>query len=224
MSNKHKKTFLPPKALNIKQAELIKAINSKELVVTTGPAGTGKTYVAAAYAAYFYHHSKCDKIILTRPTVPVGKSLGFFPGTLEEKLQPWVYPFISVLEDFLSKGEVECMVKNDKIQLVPFETIRGHTFNNAFVVLDEGQNTTTEEMKAFVTRLGKNTTTVVNGDISQSDIKGSRNGLKTICDIIMDEENSKLQEKCALIEFDYFDIVRSDLCKLFVQAFDKQGL
>ena len=214
-----KNSFHPPKALTPNQAELIKLINSKELTITTGPAGTGKSFLSAAYAAYFYHLRKVNKIILTRPTVPVSRSIGFLPGTLEEKLQPWTLPFTKVLEEFLSRGEIECMVKNGKLDIIPFETIRGHTFDNAFVVLDEAQNATKAEMIAFMTRLGKGSTVIVNGDLKQSDLVKEQSGLKYILDIMQKDE--KLKEKVGTLEFTVDDIVRSDLCSLWVRAFDK---
>jgi len=219
MSAKNRKLELP-KPLTLKQSDLIKAILDKEMVITVGPAGTGKSFIPAAMAAWFYSHQKVDKIILTRPTVPVGKGIGFFPGTLEEKLEPWTLPFIMVLEEHLSKGEVDCMFKNGKIEVVPFETIRGHTFNDAFVVLDEAQNTTVPEFKAFVTRIGQRTKTVINGDILQSDLKGNDiSGLEFGLNLLKQVKNIELQAKVGLVSFDYNDIVRSDLCKAWVKAF-----
>lgn len=213
-----KNSFTPVKPLNHKQAELIKAIHQKEMVIITGPAGTGKSYIAAALAAQLYHQQKVKKIILTRPTVPVGKTLGFMPGTLLEKLQPWVAPFTQVLEEFLSKGEVDCMLKNDKLQLVPFETIRGHTFNESFVILDEAQNTTKSEMTAFLTRIGKGSTTIINGDFMQSDLAGKGNGLEMIADTLSNKMNSKLRDTVDWVDFSVSDIVRGEVCRLWIEA------
>ena len=212
-----KNSFTPIKPLNPKQAKLIQSIYTKELVISTGFAGTGKSYLTAALAAQFYHEQKVDRIVLTRPTVPIEKSLGFMPGNAFEKLQPWMAPFISVLEQFLSKGEVECMLKNEKLQLIPFETLRGYTFNQSFVILDEAQNSSISEMKCMLTRLGKNSTTVINGDPTQTDLKKA-NGLDYLCDLYL--KHKPLQAKVDWVQFDKSEIVRSDLCRLFIEAME----
>ncbi len=217
---KHKH-FILPKALTVHQADLIKCIQTKEMTLVIGPAGTGKSYIPAAYAAYYYQTGRIDKIILTRPTEPVGgKGIGFLPGTLEEKMAPWVAPFVKVLEQHLSTNEVECMVKNGKLEVVPFDTIRGHTFNNAFVVLDEAQNTTITQIKAFVTRLGENSVTVINGDCEQSDLKNNEDsGLEYLVNLWEDDRNAELASKVGFIEFDIDDCVRSYMCRLWLRAF-----
>lgn len=208
-----------PKALTPNQQALIEGIHKKEMVVALGPAGTGKTFISAAFAAFFYDIGKSKKIVLTRPTIPTGKSIGFFPGDLDEKMEPWVRPFMEILEEHLTKGKVELMRKNGIIEVVPFEVIRGRTFNDAFVILDEAQNCTALEIKAFVTRHGDNCTTVINGDISQSDLNGSGNGLELIVSMI--KKSPKLLESVALAEFTSEDIVRSGLCQIWVQEFEK---
>ena len=210
--------FAPPKALNAKQGELVHSLNTKELTITLGPAGTGKTYLSSCFAGFFYKSGKVKRIVITRPTVPTGKSIGFFPGTLDEKMAPWTRPIIDVLEDYLSKGAVETMIKNGKLEVVPFETIRGRSWQDTFVILDEAQNTTKEEIKAFVTRLGEGSTTVVNGDLSQSDLKEA-NGLAYLIKTV--KSSPKLREAVGLIEFKSQDVVRSGLCKLFVEAFEE---
>ncbi len=209
-----------PKALNNNQLILIKSILSKEMTITTGPAGTGKTFLAAAYAALLYTSGEVDKIVLTRPTVPVSRTIGHLPGTLEEKLAPWTIPITEVLIDYLGKGQVECMVKNGKIEVVPFETIRGRTFNKSFIILDEAQNTTVEEVKAFVTRIGRDSKTIINGDESQSDLK-QKSGLTYLRYLLEDINNEKLSEKVGLVEFTSKDIVRSGISKLWVEAFER---
>ena len=214
------KPFHLPKPLNQRQADLIKSIETKDMTIVFGSAGTGKTFLPAVYAAYYYYIGRIDKIILTRPTVPVGKGLGFLPGTLEEKLAPWVAPFVQVLEQHLSPNEVECMVKNGKLQVVPFDTIRGHTFKDAFIILDEAQNTTEAEIKAFVTRIGERSKTVINGDISQTDLKNvDDSGLAYLLYLLEDIKNEELANEVGIIEFDYTDCVRSRLCKLWIKAF-----
>lgn len=209
----------PPKALTSKQSQLIEAIHHKDMIVALGPAGTGKTYLSAMYAGYYYKLGKVKRIVLTRPTVATGKSIGFFPGTLEEKMEPWVHPFKTALEEYLGKSAVETMIKKGSFEIVPFEVIRGRTFDDAFVILDEAQNCTKLEMKAFVTRQGEGSTVVVNGDMSQSDLNGNGNGLEMISNMI--RKSVDLKNKVSIIEFTYDDIVRSDLCKLWVREFSK---
>lgn len=159
-----------------RQADYIKAINHAQQVVVLGPAGTGKTFIAATIAADMYELGLIDKIILTRPNVSAGKSIGFFPGSLEEKMAPWMAPIIEVLNARMDKGVLDTAFKAGNIEIVPFETMRGRSFNNAFVILDEAQNTSPHEMKMFLTRVGENCKVVINGDIMQSDLN-ERSGL-----------------------------------------------
>ena len=217
--SKQSSHFQLPKALSENQLSFMNAIVDKDMVIATGPAGSGKTFLTAVYAAYYYHTGKVEKIVLTRPTVPTGKSIGFFPGDLQEKMAPWTAPFISVLESYLSKGGVECMIKNGHLEIVPFEVIRGRTFDKAFVILDEAQNTTFTEMKAFVTRMGEDSKMIVNGDLDQSDLNTVTNGLSVLKTTLELRTNSKLASKVGLINFTWDDIVRSELCKLWVKAF-----
>ena len=211
--------FLPPQALNAKQSELINCIRDLEMTITVGPAGTGKTYIPSCYAGYFYKKGIVDKIIITRPNVPTGKSIGFFPGTLNEKMEPWTKPITDVLVDYLTAGAVETMIKSGNIEIVPFETIRGRSWSNAFIMLDEAQNTTVEEMKAFCTRIGENCRVVVNGDTTQSDLKERNNGLAFVTNVINNSNN--LRDTVGLVTFTSQDIVRSGLCQMFVQAFEQ---
>lgn len=208
----------PPIPKNEKQDQLIRAIKEKEMIVVTGPAGTGKTFLSACYAGWFYKKGYVKKIVLSRPTVPTGKSIGYFPGSLEEKMEPWVTPFISALQDYLGKGTTDELLRKGKIEIVPFEVLRGRSFNDAFVILDEAQNCTPLEIKAFVTRHGENSTTVINGDITQSDLNGAGNGLSLITDMI--KRNKELKSQVALVDFEIKDIVRSGLCKSWVKAFE----
>lgn len=219
-TNAEGKPFTTPSAKTLKQAELIDAINHKEMIITLGPAGTGKTYIPSCLAGFFYKSSKVRKIVITRPTVPTGKSIGFFPGTLDEKMAPWTRPIIDVLEDYLSKGAVETMIKNGSLEIVPFETIRGRSWVDSFIILDEAQNTTKEEIKAFVTRVGETCVTVINGDISQSDLKDSGNGLAYLINLC--KRDWDLNKEVKVIEFTSEDVVRSGLCKLFVKAFERE--
>ena len=203
--------------MNENQALYIKALKSCPQVIVTGPAGTGKTYIASTYAAQLFAKGQIDKIILTRPNVASGRSLGFFPGSMEEKMAPWVIPFTDVLQENLGAA-YEIAVKKRQIDIVPFEVMRGRTFNNAFVILDEAQNTSPAEMKMFLTRIGDQSQVLLNGDIKQSDLK-TASGLKSIIDMI------RLQKlPVDHIEFTVDDIVRSDICAMWVKAFDKAGI
>jgi len=210
---------LPPLSpKNDKQAAYIKALKTSPQVIVTGCAGTGKTYIASVYAAKLYAAGKIDKIILTRPNVAAGRSLGFFPGTMEEKMAPWVIPFTDVLQAELGEEVYGIASRKKNIDIVPFEVMRGRTFNNSFVILDEAQNTSPAEMKMFLTRIGENSQVLLNGDIKQSDLRLT-SGLKTIIDMI-----HKQRLPVPHVEFTVDDIVRSDICAMWVKAFDREGL
>ena len=135
-----------------------------------GPAGTGKTWIAATFAADLLRTGRIDKIMLTRPNVPCGRSLGFFPGTLEDKFAPWAAPVSEAIKDRIGKAAYEIALKRGDIELVPFEVMRGRSWKNAFVLLDEAQNATPAEIKTFLTRIGEDCTVVINGDVSQCDL------------------------------------------------------
>jgi phosphate starvation-inducible PhoH-like protein len=201
-----------------RQAEYIRAIDEASQVIVLGPAGTGKTYIAATYACNLYTLKDIDKIIITRPNVAAGKSIGYFPGTLEEKMMPWVMPVLEVLHWHLGKGVVETGIKNGNIEIAPFETMRGRSFQDAFVILDEAQNVTPHEMKMFLTRVGNNCKVILNGDIQQSDL-GETSGLAKAIHIA-----KKHMIPVPIVEFTPDDIVRSDLCKKWIVAFMAEGL
>lgn len=203
---------------NGKQASYIEALKTSPQVIVTGSAGTGKTYIAATWAALLFAAGSVERIILTRPNVPSGRSLGFFPGSMEEKMAPWVIPFTDVIQQHLGPGAFETSVKKRAIDIVPFEVMRGRTFHNSFVILDEAQNTTPAEMKMFLTRIGDGSQVVINGDIKQSDLK-SDSGLLTVLKMI-----KKQDLPVPHIEFTVDDIVRSDICAMWVRAFDSLGI
>lgn len=225
--NKNNVTELPkkstycPKPLQPKteaQAELIHSINSNVQTIVYGSAGTGKTFVSAAIACDMLMSGQIEKIILTRPNVPAGRSLGFFPGTLEDKMAPWIAPFTEVFKERMGANAYECQTKLGNIEVVPFEVIRGRTFKNCFVLLDEAENTTHQEMKAFITRIGEDSTVVINGDIKQKDIP-ENSGLELLLTLI--EKYNYMRKKIGVVEFTVDDIVRSDLCADWVRIFDK---
>jgi len=202
--------------LNDNQRRYIDALKVYPQVIVSGHSGTGKTYIAATYAANMYATGEIDKIIITRPNISVGKELGFFPGTLEEKFAPWAAPVLDVLTEHLGKGVVDTGIKNRNIEMAPLSTMRGRSFHNAFIILDEASNTTAAEMKMFLTRIGNECKVVINGDVRQSDIS-VESGLAVAI---------RLSQKCSIdvphIEFGIDDIVRSDLCREWIIAFETE--
>lgn len=206
------KKVVPLVPKNPAQKNYIECINRFPQVFVTGPAGTGKTYIAAAIAADMFLRKEVSKVILTRPNIPAGKSLGFFAGSIEEKIAPWVVPLTEVLEHRLGKGRFEVALKRNDIEIVPFEVMRGRSFNDAFVILDEGQNLTPHEMKMFLTRIGENTKVVVNGDLLQHDLKET-SGLAKAIDLIF-----KCNIEAAVCHFTHDDVVRSGICAQWTRA------
>ena len=212
------RTLPPIKALNPAQADYLKALHKSPQVIVLGPAGTGKTWIAATHAADQLRNRRIDKIILTRPNVPCGRSLGFFPGSMEDKFAPWAQPVADAIKDRIGKAAFDIAVKNGGIELVPFEVMRGRSWKNAFVLLDEAQNCTAAEIKTFLTRIGEDCTVVVNGDVSQCDLTvGS--GLRVVVDMIRQQDLP-----VPVIEFSQADIVRSGVCAMWVNAFETAKL
>ena len=205
-----------PKTLN--QGRLIDAIASSHQVLILGPAGTGKTYVTATCAADLYTLKEIDKIVITRPHVAVGKELGFLKGDLQEKTMPWALPVLDVLEKHLGKGTVETGIKNGNIEMAPLALMRGRSFDNAFIIVDETQNITTHELKMMLTRVGEGTTIVLNGDVQQSDLKEA-DGLSKIIHLA-----KKHMLPVPIIEFGVDDIIRSDITAMWVKVFMKEKL
>ena len=199
--------------MNEKQSAYLDALKSSAQVAVLGPAGTGKTWIAATYAADLYRQRRIDKIILTRPNVPSGRSLGFFPGGLTEKFAPWVAPVVEAIVERVGRAAYDIALKNDDIQLVPFEVMRGRSWKDAFILLDEAQNATPAEMKTFLTRVGENCTVVINGDVSQGDLRET-SGLTTVIHLIKSQGLP-----VPVIEFTRDDIVRSGQCAMWVAAF-----
>jgi len=201
-----------------KQKELLDAFKEYSQVFILGPAGTGKTYVTATYAADLYTTKEIDKIVITRPHVAVGKELGFLKGDLQEKTMPWALPVLDVLEKHLGKGAVETGIKNGNIEMAPLALMRGRSFDNAFIIVDETQNITTHELKMLLTRVGESTTIVLNGDVQQSDLKEA-DGLSKVIHLA-----KKHMLPVPIIEFGVEDIVRSDICAQWVKVFMKENL
>lgn len=199
------------------QLSLIRAINSSSQVIVTGPAGTGKSFIPASMAADWLAEGKVEKIILCRPIVSVGKSMGFLPGDQDEKMQPWMIPLIEPLQQRLGKGFVEYCLKSGKIEVAPIETMRGRTFKDAFVIVDEAQNLSLHELKMLVTRVGENTQLVIDGDIAQTDLNNSG-----LADLIHLSKTYNID--CVSVTLGLEDIVRSGIVKQWLTAFHKEGM
>jgi phosphate starvation-inducible PhoH-like protein len=206
------------KPLNDNQALYLKHLKASEQVIVCGFSGTGKTFMAATYAANMYANREIVKIILTRPNVAVGKDLGYFPGTLEEKFAPWAAPVLDVLNEQLGKGTVETGIKNRNIEMAPLALMRGRSFKDAFIIVDEAQNISVAEIKMLLTRVGENSMIVINGDIQQSDLKEA-DGLSKIIHLA-----KKHMLPVPIVEFQIEDIVRSDICAMWVKVFYKEKL
>jgi phosphate starvation-inducible PhoH-like protein len=187
-------------------------------VLILGPAGTGKTYVTATCAADLYILKEIDKIVITRPHVAVGKDIGFLPGTLEEKAQPWALPVLDVLVKHLGRGAVDTGLKAGNIEVATLALMRGRSFDDAFIIVDEAQNIDIPEIKMLLTRVGEGSTIVLNGDIQQSDLKGT-SGLAKIIHL-----SKKYMLDAPVVEFGIDDIVRSGICAEWVKVFMKEGL
>ncbi len=197
------------------QAAYIRALRSHELVFATGPAGTGKTYLAVAMAVSLMMEGQVDRIILSRPAVEAGERLGFLPGDLREKVDPYLRPLYDALYDMLPAEQVMSRLSNGEIEVAPLAFMRGRTLSNAFVILDEAQNTTPVQMKMFLTRLGENSRMAVTGDLSQVDLpKGQPSGLRDAVDLLAG------MERVAFVQFTNADVMRHALVTRIVRAYE----
>jgi len=198
------------------QADYVKALFESDLVFGLGPAGTGKTYLAVAMAVYMFINRKVDRIILSRPAVEAGEKLGFLPGDLKEKVDPYLRPLYDALYDMIPGERVIKMVETGEVEVAPLAFMRGRTLANSYIILDEAQNTTPTQMKMFLTRLGENSRMVVTGDMSQIDLpKDVKSGLRDALNKIEHIEGIKC------IRFSDVDVVRHDLAAKIVQAYDE---
>ena len=213
---KTKKKLISPR--NINQKDFIGNLMNYDLTFGIGPAGTGKTYLAIAVAVSMFLKGQVDKVILTRPAVEAGEKLGFLPGDIKDKIDPYMQPLYDALNDFLPVKQVSKMLEDKKIEIIPLAFMRGRTLSNSFIILDEGQNTTSNQMKMFLTRLGRNSKAAVTGDLTQIDLpKGSVSGLY---------EATKILNKLNDIGFIYFtskDVVRHNLVQKIVNAYDSRS-
>jgi phosphate starvation-inducible PhoH-like protein len=197
------------------QATYIRALRERELVFGLGPAGTGKTYLAVAAAVDYLMSGAVQRIILSRPAVEAGERLGFLPGDLREKVDPYLRPLYDALYDMMPAEQIEKRLGSGEIEVAPLAFMRGRTLANAYVILDEAQNTTPVQMKMFLTRLGENARMTVTGDLSQIDLpRGTRSGLRDALDTLHDIESM------AVVEFGEADVVRHPLVARIVQAYE----
>lgn len=200
------------------QADFIAAMNKYEMVFGLGPAGTGKTFLAVAKAVSMMLEGQCEKIILTRPAVEAGENLGFLPGDLKEKIDPYLRPLYDALYDMLPADEVDKKLERQEIEVAPLAYMRGRTLSHAMVILDEAQNTTAMQMKMFLTRLGEGSRMVINGDLSQTDLpRGVQSGLKDAISVLQGIDDIKI------IQFTEKDVVRHGLVSKIVKAYDERA-
>jgi phosphate starvation-inducible protein PhoH and related proteins len=203
-----------PKSPN--QRRYLEAIETHDMVFGVGPAGTGKTYLAVAMAISALLNKQVNRIILARPAVEAGERLGFLPGTLQEKIDQYLRPIYDALFDMLDPERVERYLEKNVIEIAPIAFMRGRTLNDSFVILDEAQNTTSEQMKMFVTRLGFNSKAVITGDITQIDLPNARrSGLLEAIDILQKVNG------LAFVHFDESDVVRHHLVQRIIRAYDE---
>ena len=203
-----------PKTAN--QKRYVEAIDDHTITFGIGPAGTGKTYLAMAMAVAALQAKKINRIILTRPAVEAGESLGFLPGTLSEKIDPYLRPLFDALHDMIDIDTIPRLMQSGIIEVAPLAYMRGRTLNDAFVILDEAQNTTPEQMKMFLTRLGFGSKMVITGDVTQIDLPNSqKSGLKVVRDILQEIDD------IAFLELTAEDVVRHRLIGDIVKAYDK---
>ena len=208
------KKILAPKTVN--QRRYLEAMERNDLVFGIGPAGTGKTYLAVAMAVSALLGKQVSRIILTRPAVEAGERLGFLPGTLQEKVDPYLRPLYDALYEMLDNERVEKLLERNVIEVAPLAFMRGRTLNDSFIILDEAQNTTCEQMKMVITRQGFNSKMVVNGDVTQIDLPtGKRSGLMDAVDVL------KGVEGISFVQFDERDVVRHTLVQRIVKAYER---
>ena len=206
----------PIKPKTIGQRKYGEAIRNNTVTIGVGPAGTGKTYLAVAMAVAAFRNKSVNRIILTRPAVEAGEKLGFLPGDLQQKVDPYLRPLYDALFDMLGAENFQKCQERGDIEVAPLAYMRGRTLDDSFIILDEAQNTTSEQMKMFLTRLGFNSKAVVTGDITQVDLPdGKRSGLKEVLDILKDVDD------IAINKFSERDVVRHRLVQQIIKAYEK---
>ncbi len=206
------------RARTVNQQRLVKLYDKDDLLFAVGPAGSGKTYTAIALAVRALKERQVRRIILTRPAVEAGEKLGFLPGDMKEKLDPYLQPLYDALNDMIPPLKLQKYLEEGTVQIAPLAYMRGRTLDNAFVILDEAQNTTLSQIKMFLTRMGRNARFIVTGDVTQVDLpKKSDSGLVRAMEILRGVDG------IGIVEFDRRDIVRHPLVKYIVEAFDRRA-
>ena len=208
--------FQPLQTRTPTQERYLAAIKNNTVTIAVGPAGTGKSYVAASYAAEQLFYRRIDKLILSRPIVEAGETLGFLPGDLDEKYQPYIAPFREILDEKLGKSFVDYLLKTKAIEAVPMQFMRGRTFKNCVVILDEAQNATQAQIKLLLTRLGEDAKCIMDGDLEQMDLPTNLSGLGDAL------KRLKGIPSIATVEFHRNEVVRSKICSQILQAYDKK--
>lgn len=205
----------PIYAKTLKQLEYVNSLSKHDLIFSIGSAGTGKTYLAVCYAVNEMKKGNVEKIILTRPAVEAGESLGFLPGDLKEKVDPYLRPLYDALYDMLGADNVDDLIEKQKIEIAPLAYMRGRTLENAIIILDEAQNATLDQLKMFLTRLGFKSKMIITGDITQIDLPlNKKSGLKISAELLKDIE------EVGYIVFDKFDVVRHPLVGKIIERFE----
>jgi phosphate starvation-inducible PhoH-like protein len=199
------------------QKEYVRAIRTHDIVVAVGPAGTGKTYLAVACAVAALRRGEFRRLVLTRPAVEAGEHLGFLPGDLQAKVNPYLRPLYDALEDLIEFDEVQRTIARDVIEIAPLAYMRGRTLDRCFIILDEGQNTSPEQMKMFLTRMGRSSKVIVTGDVTQVDLpRGARSGLLHAREVLRDVKG------IAFVTLGRADIVRHPLVQEIVDAYEAE--
>tara|TARA_B110000438_G_scaffold292049_1_gene329830 strand:- start:543 stop:1559 length:1017 start_codon:yes stop_codon:yes gene_type:complete len=199
-----------------KQKEYVKALKSNQIVMSSGPAGTGKTYLAVAVALTMLLEKKVERIILSRPAVEAGERLGFLPGDMKEKIDPYLRPLYDSLNDLIDNEKIQRKIEIGEIEIAPLAFMRGRTLKNSFAILDEAQNATPTQIKMFLTRIGENSRLVINGDPTQIDLPN-----KNQSGLIKSLEILKSIKEISIINFDHHDVIRHPLVTKIVEAYQK---
>ena len=202
-----------------KQSDYIKALKENDVVISLGPAGTGKSFLAVSVAVTLLMEKKIDRVILSRPAVEAGEKLGFLPGDMKEKVDPYLRPLYDALYELFGSDKIDKKIEAGEIEIAPLAFMRGRTLKNCFAILDEAQNATETQIKMFLTRIGENSKLVVNGDPSQIDlINKSQSGLVNTKNILKDLKEIKI------VEFDHNDVVRHPLVSKIISAYQKKNI